>query len=292
MPLEIEDLTPTIGSVIGDIDLADGDALEQHRAALRQALLDRQVIFFRDQNLSPAAQVRLAAIFGDVQPLSSTFPSHPDNPCLEVLESKGRRTGTDVWHADLTWQSSPPIAACLFAVEVPRTGGDTLWASMTAAHDAIDPQLRAYLAGLRAVHNWETPEILDSLRSKPDAAGQYARMRDAYPPLAHPVIVAHPETGRQILYVNEFYTTELVGLTRSESDALLRYLTSLARVPEWQVRFRWEPGSVAIWDNRSTQHYAVNDYHPTRRLMHRVGIQTHAALDREAGDGRRFGLGV
>lgn len=272
MPLQLEDLTPAIGSVIAGIDLADADALERHGAALKKALLDRQVIFFRRQTLSPAAQVRLAAVFGEVRPLSSTFPSHPDDPCLEILESKGRRTGTDVWHADMTWQTSPPIAACLFAVDVPSTGGDTLWASMTAAHDAIAPQLRNYLASLQAVHNWETPELLESLRSKPDAPGQYARMRETYPPIAHPVIVTHPETGRQILYVNEFYTTELLGVTRSESNALLRHLTSLAHVPEWQVRFRWEPGSVAIWDNRSVQHYAVNDYHPTRRLMHRVAI--------------------
>jgi taurine dioxygenase len=143
---------------------------------------------------------------------------------------------------------------------------------MTAAYESIDPRLRAYLDELKAVHNWETPELLDSLKAKPAAAQEYARMRQTYPPLEHPVVVTHPETGKRILYVNEFYTKEIVGVTRSESDSLLRYLTGLARVPELQVRFRWEPGSVAIWDNRSVQHYAVNDYHPARRLMHRIAI--------------------
>jgi len=272
MSLVIENLTPAIGSQISGIDLGQAEALAEHGPALRQALLDRQVIFFRDQTLSPAAQVRLAQVFGEIRPLSSTFPAHPESPYLEVLESKGRRTGTDVWHADLTWQTKPPIAACLYAVDVPATGGDTMWASMTAAYQAIDPKLRDYLDGMKAIHNWETPEILDSLNSKPDAAQAYARMREVYPPLEHPVVVTHPETAKRILYVNEFYTKEIVGVTRSESDSLLRYLTALARVPEWQVRFRWQPGSVAIWDNRAVQHYAVNDYHPTRRRMHRLAI--------------------
>jgi len=155
---------------------------------------------------------------------------------------------------------------------VPPTGGDTLWSSMSAAYQAIDPKLRDYIDGLKAIHNWETPEIMDSLNSKPDAAQQYTRMRQTYPPLEHPVVVTHPENGRRILYVNEFYTKEIVGVTRSESDSLLRHLTALARVPEYQVRWRWQPGSVAIWDNRAVQHYAVNDYHPTRRRMHRIAI--------------------
>jgi taurine dioxygenase len=150
---------------------------------------------------------------------------------------------------------------------------------MTAAHDAIAPKLRDYLTGIKAVHNWETPELLESINTKPDAAQNYRRMRETYPPIEHPVIVPHPETGKPILFVNEFYTKELVGMTRSESESMLRYLTALAHVPEWQVRFRWQAGSVAIWDNRSVQHYAVNDYHPARRLMHRVAI--HARREGE-----------
>jgi taurine dioxygenase len=276
MTLHIEYLTPAIGALISGIDLASEAELSEHGAALRQALLEREVIFFREQTLSATAQMRVAKLFGEVHPLTSTFPAHPDNPCIEVLEPKDGKNGTDVWHADLTWQKIAPIAACLYAVTVPASGGDTLWASMTAAHDAIDPKLRAYLVGLEAIHSWETPEILDSVASKPEAAHRYTKMRQDFPPVRHPVIIRHPETGKSILFVNEFFTTELVGLTRSESDALLRHLTSLARVPEYQVRFRWQPGSVAIWDNRSVQHYAVNDYHPARRRMHRVAIHQAA----------------
>jgi taurine dioxygenase len=270
--LRIEDITPAIGSIISGIDLRDGDAVDAAAPALRRALLDRQVICFRAQDLSPAQQVRVAGVFGVVEPVSSTFPVHPDHACVEVLEPRDGRNGTDVWHADLTWQKVAPIAACLYAVTVPVSGGDTLWASMTAAHDGIDPALRAYLAGLEAVHSWETPEILASVTSKPDAATNYARMREQFPPVRHPVIVRHPETGKSVVFVNEFFTTEIAGVTRTESDALLRYLTALARVPEYQVRFRWQPGSLAIWDNRAVQHYAVNDYHPAQRRMHRVAI--------------------
>jgi taurine dioxygenase len=270
--LKREILSPAIGAVIHGIDLADPGELGRHEAELRQALLDHQVIFFRDQQLDPDAQVRLAAAFGTVKEVTSTFARHPANAFLEVLESHGDQHGTDVWHADLTWQQSPPIGACLYAVDVPPAGGDTIWASMTAAFDSLDPALAAYLSGLTAVHNWEGPEIVNHVLGGAEGEARYRALRETHRPLEVPVVTIHPETQKRVIRVNALYTTHICGVSREQSAALLAMLTALARVPEWQVRFHWLPGSVAIWDNRAVQHYAVNDYHPSHRLMHRVTI--------------------
>jgi taurine dioxygenase len=272
LAVSVTPLTPTIGACIDGVDTADATALTQHSATLRRALLDHQVIFFRDQQLSPDAQERLASIFGRVNDVSSTFAHHPENARVELLESKGRGPGTDVWHADLTWQRTPPVGACLYAVDVPPAGGDTMWASMTAAYDSLAPKLQDYLAGFTAMHSWEGPEVIGNVRNGPDGEARYHAMREKYPPLEVPVVATHPETGKRLITANALYTTSICGVTREESAALLAMLTGLARVPEYQVRFHWEPGSVAIWDNRAVQHYAVNDYYPSYRLMHRVTI--------------------
>jgi taurine dioxygenase len=270
--MQLENLTPSIGSIVHGIDLSDQESVARVSQRIRQALLERQVIFFRDQQLDCNAQVSLARLFGEVRPVASTFPSHPSNPHVEILESQGKKTGTDVWHADLSWQKEAPIGACLHAVKVPQTGGDTMWVSMTAAYDSLDQKLRAYLDGLSAIHDWEGPEVLGNITSKPDAQKRYQDMRLRYPPIEQPVIKVHPETGRRLIFVNSLYTTRILGLSRAESASLLNFLSGLASVPEWQVRFKWAPGSMAIWDNRAVQHYAINDYHPFPRLMHRVTI--------------------
>lgn len=272
MNLDIEHLTPAIGSIIHGIDLSDQTQVERYRDDLRRTFIERQVIFFRDQKLAPDAQVSFSRIFGVVKPVSSTFPFHPDNPHLEILRSVGTKTGTDVWHADMTWQKDPPIGACLYAVDVPPSGGDTMWSSMTAAYDALDDKLRTYIDGKNAIHDWEGPEVTASVRASADAQQRYDDMRKRFPPIEQPVVKVHPETGRRLIYVNTLYTTRIVGVTRAESTTLTNFLSGLAAVPEWQVRFRWQPGSVAVWDNRSVQHYAVNDYHPYPRLMHRVTV--------------------
>jgi taurine dioxygenase len=272
LAVSVTPLTPAIGGLIEGVDTADAAALERDGAELRQALLDRQVIFFRKQQLTPDAQVRLAAVFGTVNDVSSTFAHHPDNARVELLESKGRGPGTDVWHSDLSWQRTPPLGACLYAVDVPAPGGDTIWASMTAAYDSLAPKMQDYIRDLSALHSWENPEVIGNVRSSADGEARYNKLRETYPPLEVPVVSVHPKTMRRVITVNALYTTSICGVTREESAALLGVLTGLARVPEWQVRFHWEPGSIAIWDNRAVQHYAVNDYYPSYRLMHRVTI--------------------
>lgn len=271
--MQVQHVTPSIGSEVGDIDLSDPAQLRAHGPALRALLAERQVIFFRDQALDPAQQVRVAQLFGEVEPVSSTFPSHPDDPHVELLISKGTRTGTDIWHADLTWQAAPPAGACLYAVDVPETGGDTMWASMTAAFASLHPDMQAYLRRLRALHNWEAPALRDSLAQRDPSGELYHAARRKHAPLQQPVVLEHPVTGLPVAFVNALYTTHILDVSSDESAALIAMLSGLAKVPEWQVRFRWRKGSVAIWDNLATQHYAVNDYHPAARRMHRVAIR-------------------
>ena len=271
--MQVEHITPSIGSEIHGIALSDPAQVRDHADALRRLLAERQVIFFRDQTLSPAQQVRVAQVFGKVEPVSSTFPSHPDDDHVELLISQGTRTGTDIWHADLTWQTRPPAGACLYAVDVPPTGGDTMWASMTTAFASLAPELQAYLRKLRATHNWEAPALRQSLMRRDPSGEAYRATRLKHPPLEQPVVLEHPVTGLPVANVNSLYTTHIEGVTSDESAALIAMLSGLAKVPEWQVRFRWRKGSVAIWDNLATQHYAVNDYHPAARRMHRVAIR-------------------
>ena len=271
--MQVDHLTPAIGSEIHGIDLSDAAQVNAHADQLRAVLAERQVIFFRDQHLTPDAQVSFAQIFGTVEPVSSTFPVHPENPYLELLISQGTRTGTDIWHADLTWQKVPPAGACLYAVDVPETGGDTMWASMTAAFDSLAPAMQTYLRNLNAVHNWEAPALTENLKKRDDTGAMYKAARDKYLPIEQPVVFEHPLTGKEVAFVNSLYTTHIRGVTNDESCALISFLSGLAKVPEWQVRFRWQKGSVAVWDNLATQHYAVNDYHPSPRRMHRVAIR-------------------
>jgi taurine dioxygenase len=161
----------------------------------------------------------------------------------------------------------------LYAVEVPEVGGDTMWSSMTSAYASLAPKLQAYLDGMVAVHDWEAPALVDNVKGKPDGEALYQDIRRKYPPIGQPVILRHPVTDKPLVFVNALYTTRIEKLSQAESTSLVAFLTGLARVPEWQVRFRWRKGSVAIWDNLATQHYAVNDYFPAPRTMHRVSIR-------------------
>ncbi|MFC6283096.1 MULTISPECIES: TauD/TfdA dioxygenase family protein [Polaromonas] len=271
--MHVEHITPCIGSEITGIDLSDQAQVKAQAENLRTLLAERQVIFFRDQELSPAAQVRLAQVFGRVDPVSSTFPAHPEEPHVELLISQGTRTGTDIWHADLTWQKSPPAGACLYALDVPDTGGDTMWASMTAAYASLNEDMQAYLRKLSALHNWEAPALRANLARRDPTGELYRSTRQKYVPIEQPVVLDHPVTGKPVVFVNSLYTTHIQGVTNDESVALISLLSGLAKVPEWQVRFRWRKGSVAVWDNLATQHYAINDYHPAARRMHRVAIR-------------------
>ncbi|MEW2436622.1 TauD/TfdA family dioxygenase [Streptomyces caniferus] len=262
---EIVPQAATIGAEIHGLDLSRplSDGL---RAELNRALLEWKVLFFRGQHLSSAAQREFARNWGELE----------SNPLLARGDSKdvvrfdkaagGVPTFENVWHTDVTFRERPALGAVLQLREVPPTGGDTMWADMAAAYDNLPPEIRARINDARAVHDY-LPGF-----ARFYSAAQLAPFQEEFPPVEHPVVRRHPETGRRMLFVNASFTTRIVGLEEAESDRLLRLLFQQAQVPEFQVRWRWQAGDLAFWDNRATQHYAVNDYGPHRRVAERVAI--------------------
>lgn len=258
-------LTTHIGAEVEGADLS-APVDDELAGELRAALLEWKVLFFRDQHgMSSAAHRALVDVWGVPEP----NPFFPQGDSVEVsrLAKDATMFGHEnIWHSDHSFMAAPALGAVLRAAEVPPAGGDTMWADMHAVYDNLPEDLRERIEDLSAVHDWEptwgatlTPE-------------QIAAMRRRLPVVEHPVVVRHPRTGRKLLYVNEPFTVRIAGLPDEESRALLSELVLQARVPEFQVRFRWQPGSVAIWDNIATQHYAISDYFPQRRVMERISI--------------------
>jgi taurine dioxygenase len=235
-------------------------------AELRQALLDYKVLFFRDQQVTSAQHVAFARRFGDLE-VHPFIPGNGEHPEL-VRFAKSADVGgyENGWHSDVSWRAVPSMAAVLHAVAVPPTGGDTLFADMCAAYDGLPDDTKARIGDLVAVHDHVSsfghqvpPERREEIRAQ-------------YPPVEHPVVRTHPETGRQLLYVNRFFTSHIVGLDPEESRALIEELSRRAEIVEYQCRFQWTPDAVVMWDNRSVQHYACSDYWPSVRVMERASI--------------------
>ncbi|GAB3575429.1 TauD/TfdA family dioxygenase [Amycolatopsis endophytica] len=257
-------LGPLIGAEIAGVDLR-APLTADLRAELNRALLEWKVLFFRDQDISPAQQRAFARNWGPLE----TNPFLPAGDSAEVTRfarNAGMPGFENIWHTDVTWRPEPALGSVLRLVEVPPRGGDTLWADMAAAYDNLPDEVRERVDGLRAIH-----DFVPGFARFADP-GLLERWQDRFPPVEHPVVRVHPETGRRTLFVNQAFTTCIAGLDRAESDRLLRFLFAQAHVPEYQVRFHWRPNSVAFWDNRATQHYAVNDYHPHPRIAERVAI--------------------
>lgn len=268
-PYELFDVVPlarTIGAEIRGVDLSRplGAAL---REELNRALLEWKVLFFRAQHLTSDQQRAFAGHWGrlETNPLLAAG-SREDVVRFDKADAS-TPTYENVWHTDVTFRERPALGAVLQLREVPPFGGDTLWADMAAAYDNLPREVRDRVDGARAVHDFT-----------PGFARFYGPERliphqDAFPPVEHPVVRTHPETGRRMLFVNASFTTHITGMDRDESDRLLRFLFQQAHVPEFQVRFRWQPGDIAFWDNRATQHYAVGDYGSDRRVAERVAIE-------------------
>jgi taurine dioxygenase len=268
--VNVTPLTPAIGAVVEGFDLA-GPLDDAGVAAIRSALDDRLVLFFEQQSLSPRQQRDFAARFGPLY-MHPFYPGHVDAPEVMMLEhDAARRANSDRWHNDVTYLATPPMGAVLYAQEIPELGGDTLWANMYLAYEALSPSMQAFVSGLRAIHSFAknfTPERFDALRMAERRDSMYAE----HPPVSHPVARMNPATGRKALYVNADFTSHIEGVTARESDALLRFLFEHMAQPEFQVRWRWSQGTVAFWDNRWTQHCALADYFPQRRVVRRVTI--------------------
>jgi taurine dioxygenase len=271
MSLKITPVSPAIGALVEGIDLRQALDDDQ-RAAIEAALLDHQVLFFREQPLSPAQQARFARRFGDLH-IHPIYPNVPQQPEILILDT----AVTDVrdnalWHTDVTFLATPAMGAVLSAQQVPAWGGDTLWASGGAAYEPLSAPLRALLEGLTASHDFTLSFPLERFASTAEDLARYEATRRQHPPLSHPVVRTHPVSGRKALFVNPGFTRRINELSEAESTAILQLLFAHATRPEFTVRWRWQAGDVAFWDNRCTQHYAVDDYRPARRVMHRATV--------------------
>jgi alpha-ketoglutarate-dependent taurine dioxygenase len=271
--IRVEPLSKVLGAEIAGIDLREPlpDAVF---AEIRRAFGEYGVVFFRDQQLTPEQHVALAERFGpiDVNRFFATVPGYP--MIAEVRKEPEQRLNIgNGWHTDHSYDEVPALGSMLYAREVPKTGGDTLYASMYAAYDALSDGLKATLEGLRAGHSSRHIFGPEGRARRGDLAGRIGNPELATQDAVHPVVIRHPETGRRALYVNPGFTLRFDGWSEEESRPLLDYLYQHAVRPEFTCRFHWRAGSLALWDNRSTWHFAVNDYHGERRLLHRITIQ-------------------
>ena len=234
------------------------------------ALLDWKVLFFRDQDITTEQHLAFARNFGDLE-VHPFAPHKPDFPeVLAITHDRESRGRENAWHSDVTWRELPSLGSILRAIEVPPVGGDTLFADMYAAYDGLSDAVKEQIEGKVAVHDFAHFRVAMRKRGKTEA--EIEAFNAQYPMVEHPVVRTHPETGRRGIYVNVGFTQHIVGMDKADSDALLKHLYGQAAIPEYQCRFRWRPGSIAFWDNRSSQHYAASDYWPAVRRMERVTI--------------------
>lgn len=276
----IEPCGPVLGAELGGVEV--GDAVDPEVAAELRALLTRyKVLFLRDLDLSHEQHLALGRVFGPLEghPVIAHVPGYPE--ILDIRGSEGRVSDAasdrafralDKWHSDVTFRARPSFGAVLRARELPPIGGDTLWVDAAAAYEGLSDAVKARIAGRTATH-----DLLHDFGDR-IAPERRAAMAAEFPPQHHPIVRRHPETGEHVLFVNASFTSRIDGLDDAQSTELLRHLLDQFKVPEYQIRFRWTPNAVAIWDNRCTQHYPVADYWPAKRRMERVTIAGESVL--------------
>jgi taurine dioxygenase len=276
--VKAEKLTCWIGAELSNVSLADAARDEGLFAEIRALLLEHRVLFLRDQDISRADHVAFARHFGELEdhPVAGSDPDHPGLVRIYKDLSSPPEHYENAWHCDATWREAPPMGCVLRCVECPEVGGDTIWSNMVKAYEDLPESIKAKIGGLRARHSIES--TFGAAMPTPQRHALKARFPDA----EHPVVRTHPETGEKVLFVSGFATHFVNFHTPANvrygqdfapgSAELLSYLIGRAAIPEYQVRWRWSPNSFAIWDNRSTQHYAVQDYWPAVRKMERAGV--------------------
>ncbi len=270
MTLNIEIIKATIGAIIHDVDLNTAD--EHTTQQIQQALLDHHVIFFRKQQLAPQAQAELARGFGSLH-IHPIYPSVENVPEIIVLDSwKQDLRDNELWHTDVTFSQKPPLGCVLQAIKIPPVGGDTLWSSGAAAFAVLDQDLQTKLKGLTATHDIRQSFPIERFAYNDVERQKLEETFKRNPPVVHPVVRTHPVTGQPILFVSEGFTTRINELDETESAELLQYLFAHATNEQFHLRWQWQAGDVAIWDNRCTQHKALFDYGDAHRIMHRATI--------------------
>jgi len=271
MRMDIEPITPSIGGMVAGVDLSQ--PLDKPTfLAIEAGLMDRQVLIFRDQTITPEQQRDFAGRFGKLH-VHPVYPRLDHVPQIMVLDTAlNDLRDNALWHSDVSFAKAPPMGAMLVARKVPQTGGDTLWASATAAYDGLQDALKRLLEGLTATHDLAKSFPVERFGTTEAALAQLEKAKRDNPPVSHPVIRVHPVTGKRAIFVNEGFTIRIDGLDAAASEALLNLLYRHVTRPEYTMRWHWRAGDVALWDNRVTQHYATDDYRPQHRIMHRATI--------------------
>ena len=277
MTIKIKPYTEALGAEILNINL--GRKLsDKNLSLIKDAINKYHVLFFRDQDITSNQFINFGKNFGslEIHPLIPTLPGHP-----EIIEMKSLETGpapmarnSEVWHSDMSYTKVPPYAGILKAMDIPESGGNTMFLNAALAYEALSGSMKKFLSKLKAVHSivktMNSDELLDSNSLK-----RFIMMNEKLPPIEHPIIRTHPETGKKLIFVNEIFTSHITGLNSNESDAILQFLYRHIHNPNFQCRFIWQQNSIAFWDNQITQHYAVADY-SSLRTMHRLTVDgTH-----------------
>jgi taurine dioxygenase len=280
--LQLRRTAGALGAEISGVDLSR-DLPDETIAAIRAALLEHQVIFFRDQALTPAQQVAFGRRFGplNIHPYVQGMAGQPE--VMEIIKEPSDRINFGGgWHSDMSFLETPAIGSILHAVEIPEWGGDTLFASQAAAFDALSPGLQATLEGLSAVHSASREYSAQGHSAQKRGSMNVAEADGYVGEYVHPMVLVHPETGRKALYVNPAFTLRIDGWKTRESKALLDYLFDHCRYEGFTTRFQWTKGAVAFWDNRSVWHFALNDYPGQRRHMRRVTVDPWPEMARRS----------
>ncbi|MCG8695004.1 MAG: taurine dioxygenase [Minwuiales bacterium] len=268
--IQVTPIAGALGAEISGVDLSEplGNQTFQE---VHDALMENLVIFFRDQDITADQHKAFGARFGELQ-VHPFAPHLEDHPEIIVIENDEQRPSKiNNWHTDVTFMQKPPLGSILHAQTVPEAGGDTMWANMYAAYDALSDKWQVFLSDLKAVHDFTHNFGKRLLREE----GGYEKLKKAQqqmPPAVHPVVRTHPVSGRKGIFVNSAFTTHIDGMSQRESDAVLGFLYEHIRTPEFTCRFNWRKHSIAFWDNRCTQHYPIADYWPAERRMHRVTV--------------------
>jgi taurine dioxygenase len=271
MSIETTHLTRGFGSIVRGVELSQ-ELPQSVIDRLSDLLVERKVLVFRDQHITPQSQRDFAARFGTLH-VHPIYPVLPDLPEILLLDNhEAFLPDNDNWHTDVTFSKTPPLAGILAAKRVPSVGGDTLWSDCASAYEALSPPMQRLLEGLTAQHSIAKSFPPERWQNDPSFKERYERAVAKHPPVGHPVVRTHPVSGRKGLFVNEGFTTHINGIKPRESEALLKFLFVQAGQPEFTIRWRWSVGDVAFWDNRNTQHYAIADYLPERRTMHRATV--------------------
>ena len=265
-------LSPELGAEISGIDLSK-DFNEEIQNKIYNDLIRYKVLFFRDQNITPQFHIEFAKSFGSIEEPHPVYPHVDGFPEIVLLENdKDNPPDTDEWHTDVTFKNDPPFASVLYSKITPEVGGDTLWSSLSKIYDALPNELKGQIENLRAIHDMGSFRNNYMNDDDKESSIKLNKGFQEFGNAVHSVVKEHPISNERFLYINPSFTSQIVGMTTTDSNNLLSYLFNFMCKPEFQIRFKWTPNTLVIWDNRCTMHYAIGDYMPDKRVMHRVTV--------------------